>query len=177
MAGLFFLGRKEDHQEDKLDYYSSKELLLRNEEIYKKGLEIWPQQNLNIYNAFGVGHSHSSSSRNSSSFDECERRFGIMRRSGGMNCQDCGNQAKKDCIHLRCRTCCKSRGFQCQTHVKSTWVPAAKRRERQQHLSALPFRRRDHGDNYKRHIEINQGATSLPCPQPPIPTTGIIIVM
>nr|GMD51462.1 protein SHI RELATED SEQUENCE 1-like [Ipomoea batatas] len=35
------------------------------------------------------------------------------------------------------RTCCKSRGFQCQTHVKSTWVPAAKRRERQQQLAAL----------------------------------------
>lgn len=62
---------------------------------------------------------------------------------GGMNCQDCGNQAKKDCSHLRCRTCCKSRGFQCQTHVKSTWVPAAKRRERQQQLlylsCLLPF--------------------------------------
>nr|XP_043637953.1 protein SHI RELATED SEQUENCE 5-like [Erigeron canadensis] len=53
---------------------------------------------------------------------------------GGVNCQDCGNQAKKDCQHMRCRTCCKSRGFQCQTHVKSTWVPAAKRRERQQQL-------------------------------------------
>nr|GFA96946.1 hypothetical protein [Tanacetum cinerariifolium] len=56
---------------------------------------------------------------------------------GGINCQDCGNQAKKDCQHMRCRTCCKSRGFQCQTHVKSTWVPAAKRRERQQQLATL----------------------------------------
>ncbi|KAK9066864.1 hypothetical protein SSX86_014187 [Deinandra increscens subsp. villosa] len=55
---------------------------------------------------------------------------------GGVSCQDCGNQAKKDCPHMRCRTCCKSRGFPCQTHVKSTWVPAAKRRERQQFLSA-----------------------------------------
>ncbi|KAI3432043.1 uncharacterized protein J3R85_007711, partial [Psidium guajava] len=55
---------------------------------------------------------------------------------GGINCQDCGNQAKKDCAHLRCRTCCKSRGFECPTHVKSTWVPAAKRRERQQQLAA-----------------------------------------
>ncbi|XP_020583985.1 protein SHORT INTERNODES-like, partial [Phalaenopsis equestris] len=53
---------------------------------------------------------------------------------GGMSCQDCGNQAKKDCIHMRCRTCCKSRGFHCPTHVKST--PAAKRRERQQQLAA-----------------------------------------
>ena len=52
--------------------------------------------------------------------------------SGATTCQDCGNQAKKDCGHNRCRTCCKSRGFDCSTHVKSTWVPAARRRERQQ---------------------------------------------
>ncbi|PKA67014.1 hypothetical protein AXF42_Ash004505 [Apostasia shenzhenica] len=51
-------------------------------------------------------------------------------------CQDCGNQAKKDCNHRRCRTCCKSRGFDCSTHVKSTWVPAARRRERQLAVSA-----------------------------------------
>ncbi|KAK8592731.1 hypothetical protein V6N13_063298 [Hibiscus sabdariffa] len=50
--------------------------------------------------------------------------------SSGATCQDCGNQAKKDCSHRRCRTCCKSRGFDCPTHVKSTWVPAARRRER-----------------------------------------------
>ncbi|KAG6577238.1 Protein EXPRESSION OF TERPENOIDS 1, partial [Cucurbita argyrosperma subsp. sororia] len=60
----------------------------------------------------------------------------VMVRSGGdgggkvISCQDCGNQAKKDCVHMRCRTCCKSRGFLCETHVKSTWVPASKRRER-----------------------------------------------
>ncbi|EFJ14226.1 hypothetical protein SELMODRAFT_49206, partial [Selaginella moellendorffii] len=41
-----------------------------------------------------------------------------------------GNQAKKDCQFQRCRTCCKSRSFDCQTHVKSTWVPAAHRRNR-----------------------------------------------
>lgn len=46
-------------------------------------------------------------------------------------CRDCGNRAKKECIHQRCRTCCKSRGYDCPTHEKSTWVPAAKRRERQ----------------------------------------------
>ncbi|KAM7502441.1 hypothetical protein LguiB_001345 [Lonicera macranthoides] len=51
--------------------------------------------------------------------------------AGTATCQDCGNQAKKDCTHRRCRTCCKSRGFDCATHVKSTWVPAARRRERQ----------------------------------------------
>ncbi|KAI4382143.1 hypothetical protein MLD38_008142 [Melastoma candidum] len=57
---------------------------------------------------------------------------GMSNSSGGTaTCQDCGNQAKKDCIYRRCRTCCKSRGFDCATHVKSTWVPAARRRERQ----------------------------------------------
>ncbi|CAK9877184.1 unnamed protein product, partial [Sphagnum jensenii] len=54
------------------------------------------------------------------------------RGGGGSSaCQECGNQAKKDCSYQRCRTCCKSRGFECSTHLKSTWVPAAKRRERQ----------------------------------------------
>ncbi|GLT75126.1 hypothetical protein SLA2020_468750 [Shorea laevis] len=45
-------------------------------------------------------------------------------------CIDCGNRAKKECGFSRCRTCCKSRGYDCATHVKSTWVPAARRRER-----------------------------------------------
>uniref|UniRef100_A0A0E0CD33 Uncharacterized protein n=1 Tax=Oryza meridionalis TaxID=40149 RepID=A0A0E0CD33_9ORYZ len=57
---------------------------------------------------------------------------GSSGSGGAATCQDCGNQAKKDCGHQRCRTCCKSRGFDCSTHVKSTWVPAARRRERQQ---------------------------------------------
>ncbi|GAB2267693.1 hypothetical protein Dimus_002676 [Dionaea muscipula] len=59
----------------------------------------------------------------------------------GINCQDCGNQAKKDCAHLRCRTCCKSRGLDCPTHVKSTWVPAPKRREQQQLAAMLQHQR------------------------------------
>ncbi|KAH0650380.1 hypothetical protein KY284_030292 [Solanum tuberosum] len=58
------------------------------------------------------------------------------------NCQDCGNQAKKDCSHSRCRTCCRGRGLQCQTHVKSTWVPAATRREQQ--FTSQSKRPRDH---------------------------------
>ena len=29
--------------------------------------------------------------------------------SGGRaSCQDCGNNAKKDCTHMRCHTCCRS---------------------------------------------------------------------
>lgn len=38
---------------------------------------------------------------------------------------------------MRCRTCCKSKGFQCQTHVKSTWVPAYRRRQRAQTVSPV----------------------------------------
>ncbi|XP_061368367.1 protein SHI RELATED SEQUENCE 3-like [Gastrolobium bilobum] len=47
----------------------------------------------------------------------------------GPKCQDCGNQAKKDCSYFRCRTCCKNKGFQCQTHIKSTWMPVDRRRQ------------------------------------------------
>lgn len=101
--------------------------------------------------------------------------------SGGMNCQDCGNQAKKDCSHLRCRTCCKSRGFQCQTHVKSTWVPAAKRRERQQQLASLQALQNQQDqtnnqvvqfrvDNSKRQRDNHQGSASLACTTTRLPT-------
>ncbi|TKY49712.1 LATERAL ROOT PRIMORDIUM 1 protein [Spatholobus suberectus] len=51
-------------------------------------------------------------------------------------CQDCGNRAKKDCIFRRCRTCCKGRGYDCNTHVKSTWVPSTRRRERETAVAA-----------------------------------------
>ncbi|OEL35407.1 hypothetical protein BAE44_0003574 [Dichanthelium oligosanthes] len=59
-------------------------------------------------------------------------RGGSGSGSGAATCHDCGNQAKKGCSHSRCRTCCNSRGFECDTHVRSTWVPAARRRERLQ---------------------------------------------
>ncbi|KAE8730386.1 Protein SHORT INTERNODES [Hibiscus syriacus] len=67
---------------------------------------------------------------------------------GGTRCQDCGNIAKKDCGYMRCRTCCRSKGFECRTHVKSTWVPAYRRQNRhhqqqqqqqQQQFSSLPI--------------------------------------
>lgn len=125
-----------------------------------RGLELWNQQQHQHHHeviaharpllardlyasgaALGVGPSRVSSDDQSSS----RSGFMAMRSSagegsggsGGISCQDCGNQAKKDCPHMRCRTCCKSRGFECQTHVKSTWVPASRRRERQQQLTSL----------------------------------------
>jgi LRP1 type putative zinc finger protein len=52
-------------------------------------------------------------------------------------CLDCGKQAKKECFHTRCRTCCKNRGLECPTHIKSTWIPAHKRRLRFQQQQLL----------------------------------------
>ncbi|KAL8153917.1 hypothetical protein V2J09_011677 [Rumex salicifolius] len=121
--------------------WNSGVLLYRNEEIYQKGFEIW-QQYVQVHHPksdphrpFLLHHHHvaPSGARMSS-----PNGGGLLLGGGGvggMNCQDCGNQAKKDCAHSRCRTCCKSRGFDCPTHVKSTWVPAAQRRERQQRLA------------------------------------------
>ncbi|XWS14511.1 hypothetical protein CRYUN_Cryun35bG0016000 [Craigia yunnanensis] len=175
MAGFFYLGGREGAAANKQEGEDKEEnrYLYRNEEIYNKGFEIWPQyyyqqQNVNNY-SFGAGPSRRTSGFNLSD-ESSSRSAGLtLMRQGGMNCQDCGNQAKKGCAHFRCRTCCKSRGFQCQTHVKSTWVPAAKRRERQQQLSAFQqqtqqqqqnqqqeHRQQFRGENPKR-LRENQG--------------------
>ncbi|CAJ2675669.1 unnamed protein product [Trifolium pratense] len=213
MAGFFSLssgrGKEEAREQQQEENNNNNQFHFRNEEIYNKGFEIWPQQssfhhqqqhqqNINNFYSFGVG---SSSRRNentasnnlhddvSISFSDESTRFGLtVIRSGGgggltgggMNCQDCGNQAKKDCPHLRCRTCCKSRGFQCQTHVKSTWVPAAKRRERQQQLTSLQQQNQQHQFHSSRRHRENQndpttGGTSGSLAGSPIPitTTGL----
>ncbi|XP_073134877.1 protein SHORT INTERNODES-like [Henckelia pumila] len=158
---------------------SSSSFLFKNEEsIYNKGFEIWQQyhhqqrlqQHHNFQDAgFSVGPSSttrnntsiifgsniigddstSHSYRSGSGFRMAAQRQG-RGANEGINCQDCGNQAKKDCTHLRCRTCCKSRGFPCHTHVKSTWVPASKRRERQQQEQQQQLTIRGGGDNTKR---------------------------
>ncbi|CAK9178466.1 unnamed protein product [Ilex paraguariensis] len=154
MSGFFSLGGKEQEQEQDTTHNL---FLFKNEEIYSKGFEIWQQyyhqhqQKLQQHQLLDVDFSVGPSRRiirdnNNNVGDDSSYRSGFFRvmRQGagtgggpGMNCQDCGNQAKKDCAHMRCRSCCKSRGFQCQTHVKSTWVPAAKRREKQHQLAGL----------------------------------------
>ncbi|CAL9105350.1 unnamed protein product [Musa acuminata var. zebrina] len=106
----------------------------RGEDVaYTRGFELWQQHQIQrdhqLYSPAGFPNEMPSVASRPT-------RGSLEGGSGGMSCQDCGNQAKKDCAHMRCRTCCKSRGFQCTTHVKSTWIPAAKRRERQQHLAA-----------------------------------------
>ncbi|XP_052201578.1 protein EXPRESSION OF TERPENOIDS 1-like [Diospyros lotus] len=141
MSGLFSLGGKEEASQQQQQGF----VLFRNEEIYNKGFELWQQyyqhhhhnqQKLHQLQELVLDPSRRIENSSNSVSDEFHRsEIRAMRQGrtgGGMNCQDCGNQAKKDCSYLRCRTCCKSRGFQCHTHVRSTWVPAAKRRERQQ---------------------------------------------
>ncbi|XP_027355412.1 protein SHI RELATED SEQUENCE 3 [Abrus precatorius] len=58
----------------------------------------------------------------------------------GSKCHDCGNQAKKDCAYSRCRTCCKNKGFECQTHIRSTWIPVDRRRHRVEQPPDIPKR-------------------------------------
>ncbi|KAL1198623.1 Protein SHI RELATED SEQUENCE 5 [Cardamine amara subsp. amara] len=170
------------HHQDKSNY-----LYLYKDEIYNtnKGFEIWPPQYFqqqqehqqqqqqhasapaNFY-SFGMVPSGSSSNNNNNNrsrslyfnvVSDHEPGGFTVTRQGGMNCQDCGNQAKKDCPHMRCRTCCKSRGFHCHTHVKSTWVPAAKRRERLAQLASLQHHSNSSREtqNAKRHREASGG--------------------
>ncbi|KAK8668560.1 hypothetical protein V6N13_106013 [Hibiscus sabdariffa] len=68
---------------------------------------------------------------------------------GSTRCQECGNKAKKDCRFMRCRTCCRSNGFECQTHVTSTWVPAYRRRQR--HPQFSPVSPHHHNPKRLRH--------------------------
>ncbi|GKU90035.1 hypothetical protein SLEP1_g4085 [Rubroshorea leprosula] len=168
MAGFFYLGGREEKPEKEESLY-----LYRNQEIYnKQGFEIWPQcyqqTTTNFTSSFGRNFIVSDDPRSSA-----------MSRQGGMNCQDCGNQAKKDCVHMRCRTCCKSRGFQCHTHVKSTWVPASKRRERQQQLAALQQQQQEQQQQQqqqlhpKRQRESQGASSSLACTLFPSSTSGL----
>ncbi|XP_013590576.1 PREDICTED: protein SHI RELATED SEQUENCE 5-like [Brassica oleracea var. oleracea] len=163
MAGFFYLGGRDNNKQDLHQVDKSSYLYLYKDEIYNtnKGFEIWPPQYFqeqhqqqhvtapaNFY-SFGMVPSGSSSNNNNNNrsrslhfnvVSDHEPGGFTVTRQGSMNCQDCGNQAKKDCPHMRCRTCCKSRGFHCRTHVKSTWVPAVKRRERLAQLASLQHR-------------------------------------
>ncbi|XP_073317013.1 protein EXPRESSION OF TERPENOIDS 1-like [Primulina huaijiensis] len=174
--------------------------LFRNEEISYKGFELWqpqhhhqPQQHPHQAENFlqrGVGNPlqdlYASAgglavgpSRGSgfNILDESPRSGFLMMKSsvgGGISCQDCGNQAKKDCSYMRCRTCCKSRGFSCQTHVKSTWVPAAKRRERQQQLAGLPQNQNQQQDQEDREGNTGKRPRENPSASISLACTGVV---
>nr|XP_043608495.1 protein EXPRESSION OF TERPENOIDS 1-like [Erigeron canadensis] len=139
----------QEHDDDIIISPYSLYLFKNNKEIYNKGFELW-QQYYQLHQQQQQHYGGCDHRKKSTSTSSEGGGGGMMRQGGGygggsssggggggVNCQDCGNQAKKDCQHMRCRTCCKNRGFLCQTHVKSTWVPASKRRERQQQLMSL----------------------------------------
>ncbi|KAJ0795610.1 putative transcription factor STY-LRP1 family [Helianthus annuus] len=139
--------------------------LVINDEIYNKGFDVWQQyyylhphryQLHRQQQQYDLGYADGDNSTGARGNSNVMRQggygmvggeYGGVGSGGGTNCQDCGNQAKKDCQYMRCRTCCKSRGFQCQTHVKSTWVPAAKRRERQLQLASVSQQHHNLGDH------------------------------
>ncbi|CAJ2679346.1 unnamed protein product [Trifolium pratense] len=70
----------------------------------------------------------------------------------GSKCEECGNQAKKDCEYSRCRNCCKNKGFNCQTHIRSTWIPADRRRR---HRMDQPPNQQHQLHEHKKHKQIN----------------------
>ncbi|MCD7452509.1 hypothetical protein HAX54_017196 [Datura stramonium] len=161
-----------------------------------KGFELLQQQNHDdheqsyrnpIINPFeldiGPNHHHHEDGPNNNSRSAGNFMMMMMRSSSSritsnnsstISCQDCGNQAKKDCQHMRCRTCCKNRGFQCQTHVKSTWVPAAKRRERQQQQQQQ--QQQDHSKPKRQKDDpIITGSSDLVCTH--LPSFNIINIV
>ncbi|OAY60818.1 hypothetical protein MANES_01G141500v8 [Manihot esculenta] len=203
MAGLFSLGgggggggggrgsnQEDQHNNPPTEIPQESWFWYKNEDIPYKGFELWQQQESlrqrhqntqqDLYSsAAGLGVGPSRSSINVSDESSSRSAFMMMRSSSGggnISCQDCGNQAKKDCVHMRCRTCCKSRGFDCQTHVKSTWVPASKRRERQQQFAALQQQQQQQqlqrcGENPKRLRE--NPSSSLACTRLPTNASGL----
>lgn len=193
MAGFFSLGRGNNNNNegenqqnnippptpttDTLFWYNNQN---KNDDVVStyRGFEIWNQhqqqqqqqflggvEQQDLYSsaaALGVGPSRGSDERRSNE---------LVASSGGISCQDCGNQAKKDCPHVRCRTCCKSRGFDCQTHVKSTWVPAARRRERQQQQHHQHTHHNNKLETSLACTRLPSNPSSLPLPAPGIYTS------
>ncbi|XP_073127430.1 protein EXPRESSION OF TERPENOIDS 1-like [Henckelia pumila] len=161
--------------------------LYRNEDISFKGtgFELWqPQPQPQAADLLGNPHHDLYASAGGlavgpsrvSGFNVSDHGFLTMKSSGsggGLSCQDCGNHAKKDCANMRCRTCCKNRGFHCQTHVKSTWVPAAKRRERLQQQQQQQINQQDQNINACRETAKRQRENKIPSALVPLSTSGL----
>ncbi|XP_023003919.1 protein SHI RELATED SEQUENCE 1-like isoform X2 [Cucurbita maxima] len=158
MSGFFTLGST-DQEHQQTDTNRPNQTLPPDTLFwYKPGsVELWQPQQHQQHQQQSLfqtrSHNNNNNNNNNLYSDESSSRSGNLMMissgsgGGGISCQDCGNQAKRDCTHMRCRSCCNTRGFPCQTHVKSTWVPAAKRRQRQQKLAALQTHPKRHTDN------------------------------
>ena len=171
---LFWYKNNED-----VSSYRGFELWQQHDQLIPQARPLLHPQQQDLYSsaaALGVGPSRSPINVSDDQSSSRSAAFMLMRpnvvgsSSGGISCQDCGNQAKKDCPHMRCRTCCKSRGFDCQTHIKSTWVPASKRRERQQQLTLLQQQQQEQqlqlggSENSKRlRDDNNPSSSALAC--------------
>lgn len=182
MAGFFSLGNNRGNNKDEEDnnnrippQESSWYLYRSNEEIPavnfdNKGFELEWQHH----------HQSQSNPYPSSSAVGSGLMMNMMSSgsgSGSISCQDCGNQAKKDCLHMRCRTCCKSRGFDCPTHVRSTWVPASIRRDRHHHQpvedqEAVAVAVAVQPKRVRRVRGSNSSSSSLVCTQLPVTTSS-----
>ncbi|CDY42257.1 BnaC02g11580D [Brassica napus] len=128
MAGIGSSRNNEEDNQHKTNWLWYRNTVSSNTS-HNNQQQIWQQQSLDLYpGKINVCDVTTSSSR-----------------SATISCQDCGNQAKKGCTHMRCRTCCKSQGLDCPTHVRSTWIPAAKRRERQQQIETPTGNRNGRG--------------------------------
>ncbi|KAD2394389.1 hypothetical protein E3N88_41366 [Mikania micrantha] len=78
-----------------------------------------------------------------------------------MRCLDCGNKAKRDCLYYRCRSCCKGHGFQCQTHVKSTWVPISTRQMvMRDSVAAMVAPQQHHRQQEQLHLSSEPSSSS-----------------
>ncbi|ESQ50647.1 hypothetical protein EUTSA_v10022837mg [Eutrema salsugineum] len=118
MAGIGSSRKNEEENQQKTNWVWYRNTSHPNTSHNNQQQQIWQQQqSLDLYPG---------------QIDVCD--LNTSSRSVTISCQDCGNQAKKGCTHMRCRTCCKSQGLDCPTHVRSTWIPTAKRRERQQQI-------------------------------------------
>ncbi|XP_059642526.1 protein SHI RELATED SEQUENCE 1-like [Cornus florida] len=173
MAGLFPLGGVRGTNNNQNQNQNQSEISPESWFLYRNDLDVWQRQQhvhqqrlQDLYSGTQV-HVAPNTTINFSDGSSSRSAFVTAKSSGGggggvINCQDCGNQAKRDCAHMRCRSCCKSRGFRCQTHVKSTWVPAARRRERQQQLDALQQQQQQQQlrENIKRERENPNANTS-----------------
>ncbi|CAL5201429.1 unnamed protein product [Lathyrus oleraceus] len=96
-------------------------------EVSKKGVITDNNNNNNNNNDDDENHHHNNSNKMVMMESEENGVYGSEYRV----CHDCGNRAKKDCVYRRCRTCCKGRGYDCSTHLKSTWIPSTRRRDRE----------------------------------------------
>ncbi|KAE8675750.1 Protein SHORT INTERNODES [Hibiscus syriacus] len=110
MAGDFSLEGKginssQEHQQNRppTEIQPESWFWYKNEDVSYKGFELWQHQTL-LQRHQGINNNEPQSQRLQ---DLYVSAAGLGVGGSNISCQDCGNQAKKDCLHMRCRTCCR----------------------------------------------------------------------